>query len=399
MRLDCEYAAAPSMTLYEQASAALAASGRRICTSMSNTPPRSRAFASALAAAALYTILRRDEQIVDVDAVALAMDQPVTAVQHAWAELRVLPGVPRTALQDPSLYIPGQLAWLGGLGRDAACRALGELHAALLDVLSEVRTLALQLARVCGMYEMPWSFEASALGFAVVIHALEGTLQQPLHVRPLAALAAHAADHAGWLVGGRTASPATVLVRYAEVEKMLAGRVAALPWVAQRPRLKRERDRARRGDARSVVRADVARHMQDAVQLALREPSSSASWMACFGTPRGERTRIDRGEAVPLAARLGLSGASIDTLDDARIDALLFEEGEMASYLRRPAEREAICRIRGWSEAALEVQPEVRRAPTPDTDRPAQRIRIDAGALVQPLDLARQMDHASEWDP
>lgn len=89
MRLDCEYAAAPSMTLYEQASAALAASGRRICTSMSNTPPRSRAFASALAAAALYTILRRDEQIVDVDAVALAMDQPVTAVQHAWAELRV----------------------------------------------------------------------------------------------------------------------------------------------------------------------------------------------------------------------------------------------------------------------------------------------------------------------
>ena len=121
--------------------------------------------------------------------------------------------------------------------------------------------------------------------------------------------------------------------------------------------------------------------------------------MACFGTPRGERTRIDRGEAVPLAARLGLSGASIDTLDDARIDALLFEEGEMASYLRRPAEREAICRIRGWSEAALEVQPEVRRAPTPDTDRPAQRIRIDAGALVQPLDLARQMDYASEWDP
>ena len=65
----------------------------------------------ALASACLYATLRRDHRLVDVAAVATAMEQTHAAVAHACRWLRRKTALP-LLVNDPALYLEAQLAYL-----------------------------------------------------------------------------------------------------------------------------------------------------------------------------------------------------------------------------------------------------------------------------------------------
>ncbi|WFD21210.1 hypothetical protein MCAP1_003471 [Malassezia caprae] len=383
LRLGWEHAATQARALFERAHAALAP--QRAHT-------RWGAWAAALAAACLYATLRESGYIVDVAAVAVATDQTLAAVVHACGELSREPCLPRVPVHDPGLYWRRHTEYL-------------ELHppAALASVRAipwpAVRASTEQLYRLCTRYQWA-SLDAQPFAYAMVMHAIEGTLQRALPVRALAdaappAIAWDAGD--GWLLGPPRGSVASVLARYAELHKMLAQHVQSLPWVAARPVSKKERDRTRHlapGAPRSVSRADVARYMMDAVHMAAQapEPSTRPSWTHAFG--RAEPARAAPPEArAPMATRLGLSGPQIDALSEAQVDACLFEPDELSTYLRTPEEQAHWERLKGW-----DVEPAAPRAPAvaPAPKRP--RIAPDRAHLTRPLDLAQQTDSAADWD-
>jgi len=383
LRLGWEHAATQARVLFERAHAALAP--QRAHT-------RWGAWAAALAAACLYATLRESGYIVDVAAVAAATDQSLTAVVHACGELSREPHLPRVLVHDPGLYWRRHTEYL-------------ELHppTALASVRAipwpDVRAATEQLYRLCTRYQWA-SLDAQPFAYAMVMHAIEGTLQRALPVRALAeaaplAMAWDGSD--GWLLGPACGSAASVLARYAELHKMLAQHVQSLPWVAARPVSKKERDRARHqppGVPRSVSRADVARYMMDAVHMAAQAPvpAMRPSWTHAFGRAAPARP-APRDVRVPMAARLGLSAPQIDALSEAQVDACLFEPDELSTYLRTPEEQARWERLKGW-DVAPAAPLELDDAPAPK--RP--RIAHDKAHLTRPLDLTQQTDSAADWD-
>lgn len=385
LRLGWEHAATQARALFERAHA--------------SRPERTRtrwgAGATALAAACLYAVLRDEDRIVDVAAVAAATDQPLAAVVHACGVLSRIPMLPRVRVNDPGLYWRRYAAYLEAEPPPPLAHLSQSLRWANVCMHTE------QLYRLCTQYE--WAgLDAQPFAYAMVMHGIEGTLQRTLPVRALAEAAPPIMTEAQgdeWLVGPPHGSVASVLARYAELHKMLAVHVQRLPWVVARPMSKKERDRTRHqapGTPRRVSRADVARYMTDAVQMA---PASADArglgWTHLFG--RTERpTRVTRGYAPPsstMAARLGLSAPQIEALSEAEVDACLFEADELASYLRTPDEQARWQRLKGW-DVPLVLPPVPIETPPPKRSR----IAHDKAHLTQPLDLAQQTDGAADWD-
>lgn len=385
LRLGWEHAATGACALFERAHAALAP--QRAHT-------RWGAWAAALAAACLYATLREAGYIVDVAAVAAATDQPLAAVAHACGELGREPRLPRVPVKDPGLYWRRYTEYL----ERHPPAALASLRRAI--PWPDVRAGTEQLYRLCTRYQWA-SLDAQPFAYAMVMHAMEGALQRALPVRALADAAPPAMAWSGgdgWLLGPPRGSVASVLARYAELHKMLAQHVQSLPWVAARPVTKKERDRARHqapGTPRSVSRAEVARYMGDAVQMAAQapEPASRPSWTHLYGRAEPPRPAAPGAPGPSMAARLGLAAPQIDALSEAQVDACLFEPDELSTYLRTPDEQARWARLKGWDGA-----PAVRAGP-PDAPAPKRpRLALDKAHLTRPLDLAQQTDGAADWD-
>lgn len=168
---------------------------------------------------------------------------------------------------------------------------------------------------------------------------------------------------------------------------MLHALVEALPWVAQRPISKRERDRMRhaRGQ-RSLSRAEVAMYMSDAIEWAAQHPPPETRvWSQAFAARRSIPRSPDH---ASMAQRLGLHGPRIDALSDADVDARLFAPDELASYMRTPAEQACWAQLKGWDTAPAAPAP----VPSPP---PIKRPRLH-GPTQQPM--KQVTDGASDWD-
>lgn len=335
------------------------------------------------------------------------MDQALPAAARACSALRPLAWMPRAHVQDPALYLPGQLAYLAALPRDELDRAAGVGRAAW--DWTAVERLSGELAQLCTRFEWPNAMQVPPVSFALLIHAMEGTLRRPVRVTTLAecAPAAMARRGPGWLVGATDGSAATVLARYADVARWLRALVEALPWVAQRPIQKRQRDRARRAGTAPTsghaTRLDVAMHMQDAVVLARRSPAPArVLWADAVGAPRPAPSRAPRKApgVASVAARLGLHGRRIDELSEAEVDARLFGPDEWASYLRTDEEQSVYLHLKGWADEAPAMRaPNDTGAPLiPPTAPKRRRIAMERAYLAEPLDVAQQQDYAAEWD-
>ena len=428
-RLGYEYAVPRVSRLFDLVRAALRA---RESDGASRPGMRFRwgAMAAALGAALLYAVLRDDGRPVDLAAVALACDVPYAAATHALTTARALRIAPleRITVNDPALYTGAQLEYLEHAARGAGPPSvLAQL--ASVDY-GAARRLAVGIARMCAEYELPHALDAPALAYAIVMHAIEGAKRAPLPVRLLADEAPAAMQHrpasARLLASApRTpeegASRTTVLARYAEVERMLSERVAALPWLAVRPVSKRERDRRRRAPSQDagVARRDVAYHLADAVTLYEKDTSAMRDgerrWTTRFAPLRrapGEDVEAPAAPApAPLAERLHLTADMIAGLSDEQVDERLFTSGELATYLRTDEEQRVLRQLKGWdvAEAAPEAVPEAAPAPTPaptpagagpgsqPAARRGPRIRRDATHLLEPLDLSQQADEP-EWE-
>lgn len=331
----------------------------------------------ALASACLYATLRRDHRLVDVAAVATATEQTYAAVAHACRWLRRTAALP-LLINDPALYLEAQLAYLEAHA-DVLPRAVDMAH---------VRTMAMRLLQYICTYAWATSLEAPSLAYATVMHAIEGACRRALPVRAMASLAPQVSSHTldgSVLVSPCHASVSTVLVRYAEIEKMLHTLVEALPWVAQRPMSKRERDRMRHAHGqRSVSRSDVAMYMSDAIEWASRhQPEETRVWSHAFAA---RRTTPRSHDHTSMAQRLGLHGTRIDALSDADVDARLFAPDELASYMRTPSEQACWAHLKGWDTEPAPPEP---RPP------PIKRPRIH-GPTQQPM--KQVTDGASDWD-
>lgn len=365
-RLGFAYAASDSLALMERA----------LC--QERVPPW-----GALASACLYATLRRDHRLVDVAAVATAMEQTCAAVAHACRWLRRTAALP-LIINDPALYLEAQLAYLEA-HVDVLPRAVDMAH---------VRTMATRLLQHICTYAWATSLEAPSLAFATVMHAIEGVCRRALPVRAMASLAPQVSSHTldgSVLVAPSHASVSTVLVRYAEIEKMLHALVEALPWVAQRPISKRERDRMRHADGqRRLSRADVAMYMSDAIEWAgQHEPGETRMWTHAFAA---RRTTPRSHEHTSMAQRLGLHGTRIDALSDADVDAHLFAPDELASYMRTPNEQARWAQLKGWDTDPATQEPRPPPLPPPP---PMKRPRIH-GPTQQPM--KQVTDGASDWD-
>lgn len=358
------------------------------------TLPRAQA---AVAAAALYAVLRHDRRAVDVAAVAIAMEQPYDAVVRALRTLRTHHPVAfaDAHVEDPGVYVGAHLAYLV-----RAAPAAGEPNGPLLSRvnLDEAQRLGAAIAQQCRLYELT-GLDAQPFAFAIALHALEGATQRTLVIRALVPLATHAM--AEQPVHGCTAAPAsgsasTILARYAEVGKMLAAAVVALPWA--RPG---KRQGARRHTA-LYVRDLVAYWAQHGHPAKTEAPRA---WTSCFHAPGAGAARRDRRGPIPtlspppsppsppsLARRLQLTSAAIDALSDAQVDRMLFARAEFNSYLRPPAEQEVVRRLKGWDATERAATPPP--APLPiDTPR---RLRA-APHLYTPLDPA-ELSEGSDWE-
>ncbi|WFD24964.1 hypothetical protein MEQU1_003671 [Malassezia equina] len=387
LRLGWEHAATQARALFERAHAVLA-------------PQRARArwgaWAAALAAVCLYASLRESGHLVDIDAIAAATDQPTDAVVHACAAWNREPHLPRVRVSDPDLYWRRYLCYL----ETHPIQALAHMRRPI--PWPRVHTTTEQLYQLCARYE--WAgLDAQPFAYAMVMHAMEGAMERALPMRSLAEAAAPVLScdlGDGWLLGPPRGSVATILARYAEMQKMLAVHVQRLPWVAARPVTKKERDRTRHqapGTPRSVSRADVARYMKDAMQVAAQapEPATRPSWTHVYGRPtKVASARALSTPAPSMAARLGLSAARIDALSEAQVDAYLFEPDEWSSYVRTPEEQARWERLKGWDVAPAVPPAEPSDAPV----RKRPRIAQEKVHLTQPLDLAQQTDSAADWD-
>ena len=333
----------------------------------------------ALASACLYATLRRDHRLVDVAAVATAMEQTHAAVAHACRWLRRKTALP-LLVNDPALYLEAQLAYLEA-HPDVLPRAVDMAH---------VRTMTTRLLQHICTYAWATSLEAPSLAYATIMHAIEGVCQRAWPVRAMASHAPQVSAHTldgSVLVSPCHASVSTVLVRYAEIEKMLHALVEALPWVAQRPISKRERDRMRHAHGqRSLSRAEVAMYMSDAIEWAAQHPPPETRvWSQAFAARRSIPRSPDH---ASMAQRLGLHGPRIDALSDADVDARLFAPDELASYMRTPAEQARWAQLKGWDTAPAAPAP----VPSPP---PIKRPRLH-GPTQQPM--KQVTDGASDWD-
>ena len=308
-----------------------------------------------------------------------------------------------------------------------------------------VRELATKLLSVCKTYEIPYSLEAPSFAYAILMHAIEGAYRRAMPVRALANWAPDAAAYAYEdtrcvLVAPIHASVSTVLSRYAEMEKMLAALVQAVPWANERPVSKRERDRSRHstraGAVRHVARSDVVVYMSDALELATRKLTPCpVLWTHAFGAkPRGMTTnaqskndsdeksrRCDGGErndredndflgslldndvvdientCAPqsIAEQLGLTGAQIDALSESEVDALLFKPDEMDRYFRSVPEQALWRRLKGWDAELPTKESDEASARTPAASKRV-RLYVDQAHLRVPI--AQETDGASDWD-
>ncbi|PKI82611.1 hypothetical protein MVES1_003849 [Malassezia vespertilionis] len=355
---------------------------------------------AAVGAAALYVVLRKDARIVDVDAVAIASEVPVSRLVHTLQMLRTIPvaSFAGIVINDPALYLGTQLASLqDALGKSP--RAIPEAHAICALDPQRVEHIALDLARMCTAYQLAY-LDPQPFAYAILLHALEGTVKVSLPVRALAELGPSCIERrisGQCLAAPPSGSVSTILARYAETQKMLAEHVASLPWVANRAVQKRERDRTR-GKAsvrRSVSRQEVAYYLQDALAVWSRAPTVAGEqcWTRRF---KSQKMRI-RTSAKPApypsyAERMQLTAADIDTLSDTEIDARLFAPQELEMYMRSDTERAMISTLKGWDESA---RPSARKPPP----SPPHKIRIRdvPRELFTPLDLAAQTEE-NEWD-
>lgn len=364
VRLGYAYASERSAALFAQTSTAL------------------RRAPGAVAAAALYAVLRQDARAVDVTAVAIAMEQPYDAVARAVRTLRTQHGGPfgGVAVEDPSVYVGAHIAFLA----DAATELAAPNGTLLRRVqAADAQRIATAIATRCRQYELT-GLDAQAMAYALALHALEGALQHTLVIRtlvPLAPRAMAARPALGCLAAPPSGSATTILARYAEIGKLLAADVAQLPWA--RPR------------KRASGRAHTAFYVRDLVALWEKNglppaPTPPEPWTQHFRAPptpaRGARTSPP--PAPTLAQRLRLTSDAIDALSDAQVDRLLFARTELATYLRPPAEQEVVRRLKGW-DAAPPAPP-----PVP-TDTP-RRLR-GAAHLYTPMDPA-ELSEGSDWD-
>ncbi|WFD34313.1 hypothetical protein MCUN1_001152 [Malassezia cuniculi] len=311
--------------------------------------------AEPLAAATLYVSLRLDERLVDLPAVALACDVPFAAAARAVVAVCRLHVLPRVCPVDPGVYVEAQTACIAELA-----------HGPKLDYAAAAR-LARGVARMANAFDIPYTMDAVAFAYAIVMHALQGAAGKALAADTLLfpeALEARPSTGcvAAPLLG--TPSHSTILTRYAEVSKMLAHATEALPWFASRPVLRRERDRKRRkGDTRRTAsHNDIALYLADVVEVSLHTPPPQGDSWSRFQTVR---TRTHQPSARPsLAARLHLSGVDIDALSDQDVDAL-FAHGELDSYMRTPEESEFLRTIKGWDDVRETQQAPVEAPPGP----------------------------------
>ncbi|WFC96420.1 hypothetical protein MBRA1_003077 [Malassezia brasiliensis] len=354
------------------------------------TLPRAQA---AVAAAALYAVLRHDQRAVDVAAVAIAMEQPYDAVVRALRTLRTHHPIAfaDAYVEDPGVYVGAHLAYLV-----RAAPGMGAPNGALLAnvKLTETQRIGAAIARQCRQYELT-GLDVQPFAFAIALHALEGAAQRTLVIRALVPFAAHAM--AEQPMHGCTAAPAsgsasTILARYAEIGKMLAAAVASLPWA--RPR---KRQGARRHTAFYV--GDLVAYW---AQHGHPTPEAPRAWTSCFHAPGADAARRDRRASIPssssssssptLAQRLQLTSAAIDALSETQVDRLLFSRTEFTSYLRPPAEQEVMRRLKGWDVEERIAMP--RPAPLPiDTPRGLRA----APHLYTPLDPG-ELSEGSDWE-
>lgn len=348
----------------------------------------------ALAAATLYIALRRDGRPVDLPAAALACESDTLHAAHIVTAARRRGVCPDICAADAQVYVGAQLATLAR----APCAPPFDLHTATRLACGTARLIAAE-------FDIPYTMDATALAFAVTMHAAQAAARRPIAARALLALAPAALG--AQPLGGCAAAPllatpsaSTILTRYAEVARMLAAATEALPWFAMRPRTKRVRDRERaalrRGSApRRASLRDVATHLADVLAVHEQRARGPTRPWAIWQRSR-ERHAPAPAPAAPLTARLGLSSAALDTLTDA--DAL-FAAGELASYLRTSPERELLRRVRGWSEEEAPPAPPPPAAAAA-TAPPAPRVSTDPAKrhLFEPLAPSTQASFADEWD-
>ena len=446
-RLGFAYASGPSMQVFEAAHTVLFPIRQRDAHT-TRTMRRWGSTVSALAAASLYAVLRRDHRAVDLAAVAVATEQASSAVSHACAMLRhATPHLlPRPLPNDPELYLDAELTFLATKVPSSAWVSVLRAPKGIFPLdAKRVRELATKLLSVCKTYEIPYSLEAPSFAYAILMHAIEGAYRRAMPVRALAKWAPDAAAYAYEdarcvLVAPIHASVSTVLSRYAEMEKMLAALVQAVPWANERPVSKRERDRSRHstraGAVRHVARSDVVVYMSDALELATRTLTPCpVLWTHAFGAkPRGMTTnaqskndsdeksrRCDGGErndredndflgslldndvvdientCAPqsTAEQLGLTGAQIDALSESEVDALLFKPDEMDRYFRSVPEQALWRRLKGWDAEPPTNESDEASARTPAASKRV-RLYVDQAHLRVPI--AQETDGASDWD-
>lgn len=338
-----------------------------------------RAAAAAVAAAALYAVLRSDRRAVDALAVAIAIEVPLAALVRAFRLLRDRAPFHDVYLDDPSIYTAGHIDFLL-LISDQIPPPHGErLHGTEKE---KAQWLANVIAQSCVAYELT-GLDMLPFAFAIALHAIEGALQRTLTIRRLLPYAHGAMSHrlrAGCIAAPPSGSASTILARYAEIEKMLVHAIAQLPWVSNRPK------------KRKLGRRDVALYLGDAAHMWVKHgvpKPLAAQWTKAF---RSEVPQKDDAPAVrrpTIAERLGLTHAAIDAMGDDQVDRILFSREELLSYFRTPEEQAVLCQLKGWDgEEAV--------APKPVTQDTPHRLRNDP-ELYTPLDPADLSD-GSDWE-
>ncbi|WFD01036.1 hypothetical protein MYAM1_003796 [Malassezia yamatoensis] len=367
----------------------------------------------SLAAAALYTVLRSDLRLVDLQAVSIAMDQTFDSVVYALRMLRARRGgvFLEAHVEDPSIYARELVRYIVDHANE-----LGKGKNSRLDHIDLVKAqhLAYVLSRECMKYDMTGLY-AWPFAFAIALHAVQGALQYSILIQPLLPLAQHKliAEQQplhGCFASASCCSPSTVLARYAEIGKMLIDAVSSLPWARTRQSISaRQRTAAYLSDLCTIWEK---RHSDTTSKL------SEIPWTKAFRTPAqniskkrrretasdsGPSTLLDASNAIPrslLSERLNLSSSSIDSMTDLQVDQLLFSAEELASYFRPENEQQILKRLKGWDaqeEPAQEPsQPTVTSFQSNAEAIPIRRHLPAAPHLYQPLDSANLVEESED---
>ncbi|WFD45182.1 hypothetical protein MPSI1_003860 [Malassezia psittaci] len=363
----------------------------------------------SLAAAALYTVLRSDLRLVDIQSVSIAMDQSFDSVIYALRMLRARHGgvFLEAHVEDPSIYARELVKYIV----HHANRICNWKNTRLNQIdLAKAQHLAYVLSRECMKYDMTGLY-AWPFAFAIALHAVQGALQHSISIQPLLPLAqdkliVEQQPLHGCFASASCCSPSTVLARYAEIGKMLIDAVSSLPWA-----------RTRQGVS---SRQRTAAYLSDLCTIwENRVPTTTSKlpeipWTKAFRTPAQNMPKKRRREIASqsnssrlldvldssprslLSERLNLSSSSIDSMTDLQVDQLLFSTEELASYFRPKSEQQILKRLKGWDAQEEPSQPTATASQCNTEAMPIRRQLPAAPHLYQPLDSANLVEESDD---